>query len=61
MFYIKDIANHKVVICFYVDDMLIIKRDISCINATKHMLQSNFDINEIKVSDVIEKEFNKFK
>ena len=61
MFYIKDIANHKVVICFYVDDMLIIKRDIYDINATKPMLESNFDMKEIEVTDVIEKVLDKFK
>ena len=44
MFYIKDIPNHMVIIYFYVDDMLIIKRDIYDINATKPMLKSNFDM-----------------
>ena len=61
MFYIKDIANHNVVIYFYVDDMLIIKRDTSDIKATKHMLESNFDRKEVKVTYVIEKVLQKFK
>jgi len=60
-FYIKDTPNHKVIVCFYVDDMLIIKRDISDVNATKHMLESNFDMKDIKVTDVIEKVLDKFK
>ncbi|KAF3649136.1 putative tyrosyl-DNA phosphodiesterase 2-like [Capsicum annuum] len=33
--YIKDTPNHQVIVCLYVDDMLIISRDISDINATK--------------------------
>ena len=41
--------------------MLIIKRDISDINATKHMLESNFDMQDIEVTDVIEKLLDKFK
>ena len=60
-FYIKDTPNHKVIVCFYVDDMLIIKRDISDVNATKHMLESNFDMKDIEVTDVIEKVLDKFK
>ena len=33
--YIKETRNHQVIVCLYVDDMLIISRDISDINATK--------------------------
>ena len=33
--YIKDTPNHQVIVCLYVDDILIISRDISDINATK--------------------------
>ncbi|CAN4119733.1 unnamed protein product [Withania somnifera] len=36
--YIKNTPNHQVILCLYVDDMLIINRDISDINATKRML-----------------------
>ena len=60
-FYIKDTPNHKVVVCFYADELLIIKRDISDVNATKHMLENNFDMKDIKVTDVIEKVLDKFK
>ena len=40
--------------------MLIIKRDTSDINATKHMLESNFDMKDIEVTNVIEKVLDKF-
>ena len=46
---------------FYIDDMLIIKRDTSDINATKHMLESNFDMKDIEVTNVIENLLDKFK
>jgi len=36
-----------------VDDMLIISRDISDINATKRMLESKFDMKNLGVADVI--------
>ena len=61
MFYIKYVPNHKVIIYFYVYNMLIIKRDTYDINATKHLLENNFDMKEINVSDVIEKVLEKFK
>ncbi|PHT73217.1 hypothetical protein T459_24002 [Capsicum annuum] len=51
--YIKDTPNHQVIVCLYVDDMLIISRDISDINATKRMLESKFDMKDLGVSDVI--------
>lgn len=31
-FYIKDTLNHKVTICLYVDDMIIIRKDTNEIN-----------------------------
>ena len=61
MFYVKYILNYNVIICFYVDDMFIIKRDIFDINATKHILESNFDMKEIGVTDMIEKVLDMFK
>ncbi|KAF3661707.1 hypothetical protein FXO38_11555 [Capsicum annuum] len=51
--YIKDTPNHQVIVCLYVDDMLIISRDISDINATKRMLESKFDMKDLGVADVI--------
>ena len=41
--------------------MLIISRDTNDINATKHKLESNFYMKDIKVIDVIEKVLDKFK
>ncbi|PHT74157.1 hypothetical protein T459_21434 [Capsicum annuum] len=51
--YIKDTLNHQVIVCLYVDDMLIISRDISDINTTKRMLKSKFDMKDLGVVDVI--------
>ena len=51
--YIKDTPNHQVIVCLYVDGMLIISRDISNINATKQMLESKFDMKDLGVPDVI--------
>ncbi|KAF3624710.1 hypothetical protein FXO37_31238 [Capsicum annuum] len=51
--YIKDTPNHQVIVCLYVDDMLIISRDISDINATKRMLERKFDMKDLGVADVI--------
>ena len=51
--YIKDTPNHQVIVCLYVDDMLIISRDISDINATKRMLESKFDMKDLGVADII--------
>ncbi|KAF3659185.1 putative 3-hydroxyisobutyrate dehydrogenase, mitochondrial [Capsicum annuum] len=49
----SDTPNHQVIVCLYVDDMLIISRDISNINATKRMLESKFDMKDLGVADVI--------
>ncbi|KAF3656105.1 hypothetical protein FXO38_14340 [Capsicum annuum] len=51
--YIKDTPNHQVIVCLYVDDMLIISRDISDINVTKRMLESKFDMKDLGVADVV--------
>ncbi|KAF3634704.1 hypothetical protein FXO37_26347 [Capsicum annuum] len=51
--YIKDTPNHQVIVCLYVDDMLITSRDISNINAIKRMLESKFDTKDLGVADVI--------
>ncbi|PHU29623.1 hypothetical protein BC332_01716 [Capsicum chinense] len=51
--YIKDTPNHQVIVCLYMDDMLIISRDISDINTTKGMLKSKFDMKDLGVADVI--------
>ncbi|CAN4102440.1 unnamed protein product [Withania somnifera] len=50
---IKNTPSHQVTIYFYVNDMLIINRDISNINATKCILASKFDMRDMRVADVI--------
>ena len=51
--YIKDIANGYVIVCLYVDDMLIICRNNDIIKATKRMLASKFDMKDLDAVDVI--------
>ena len=51
--YIKNVMNHEVIICLYVDDMLIMSKEIDDINATKHMLSSKFDMKDLGVADLI--------
>ena len=51
--YIKDITNGYVIVCLYVDDMLIIGRNNDIIKATKRMLASKFDMKDLDVVDVI--------
>ena len=51
--YIKDIANGYVIVCLYVDDMLIIGSNNNIIKAIKRMLTSEFDMKDLGVIDVI--------
>ncbi len=47
-------ANGKgVIICLYVDDMLILGTDLESINNTKSFLSSKFDMKDMGVADVI--------
>ena len=39
--YIKDTPNQEVIICLYVDDTLIMSKDIANVKSTKRMLVSN--------------------
>ena len=48
--YIK--ITRSLFVCI-IGDMLIINRDTNDINATKHMLESNFDMKDRGVADVI--------
>ena len=45
--------NHEVIVCLYVDDMLIMSKEIDNINATKRMLSNKFDMKGLGVSDLI--------
>ncbi|WMV55478.1 hypothetical protein MTR67_048863 [Solanum verrucosum] len=51
--YINNVPNHKVIVCMYDDDMLIMSKDIDDINATKRMLSSKFDMKYLGVVDLI--------
>ena len=42
--YVKDSGNDYVILCLYVDDMLIVGSDDKMIKSTKDMLKSRFEI-----------------
>ena len=46
--YIKDIKHAYVIICMYVDDMLIINIVDKMITSTKNMLNSRFDMKKFR-------------
>ena len=43
----------KLLFCFYVDDMLIMSKDIDDINDTKRMLSIKFNMKDLGVTDFI--------
>ena len=45
--------NHEVILCLYVDNMLIMSKEIDDINATKRMLSNKFDMKDLGVVDLI--------
>ena len=51
--YVKDIKHGHVIVCLYVDDMLIVSSDDKMIISTKNMLNSRFDIKDMGPVDVI--------
>ena len=51
--YVKDTTNGYVIVCLYVDDMLIIGSNNDIIKAAKRMLTSEFDMKDLGVADVI--------
>ncbi|KAJ9539459.1 LOW QUALITY PROTEIN: hypothetical protein OSB04_032192 [Centaurea solstitialis] len=51
--YVKQYKNACVIICFYMDDMLIMGTNLYVINQTKRMLSSSFDMKDLGVADVI--------
>ena len=42
-----------VIMCFYIDDILIVGSDDKMIKSTKNMLNSRFGMKDIKLSDMI--------
>lgn len=51
--YTKDTTHGYVILCLYVDDMLIIGSDDKIIKSTKDMLKSKFDMKDMGLADVI--------
>ena len=51
--YVKDTKNGYVIVCLYVDDMLIVGSDDKMIKSTKDMLKSRFDMKDMGQADVM--------
>ena len=51
--YIKDTNDGYVILCLYVDDMLIVGSNDKIIKSTKEMLNSKFDMKDMGLADVI--------
>ena len=45
-FCVKNVLRHEVIVCLYVDDMLIMSKYFDDINATKSMLSNKFKMKE---------------
>ena len=51
--YVKDTDKGYVILCLYVDDMLIVGSNDEIIKSTKKMLNSKFDMKDMGIADVI--------
>ena len=51
--YVKECKDAYVIVCLYVDDMLIMGTSKDVINQTKKMLHSNFDMKDMGIADII--------
>ena len=51
--YTKIVGYACIIICLYVDDMLILETNIKVIKSTKRMLSNNFDMKDLGVTDII--------
>ncbi|KAK6156625.1 hypothetical protein DH2020_010873 [Rehmannia glutinosa] len=51
--YVKDTENDYVILCLYVDDMLIIGSNEKIIKSTRDMLNLRFDMKDMGLADVI--------
>nr|GEW44216.1 retrotransposon protein, putative, Ty1-copia subclass [Tanacetum cinerariifolium] len=51
--YVKDTNSRYVILCLYVDDMLIVDSNDKMIKSTKDMLKSKFDMKDMGLADVI--------
>ena len=51
--YVKNIEHGYVIVCLYVDDMLIVGSDDNMITYTKNMLNSRSDMKNLGLTNVI--------
>ena len=51
--YVKDTEHGYVIICLYIDDMLIVGSDDKIITSTTNMLNSRVDMKDLGIVDVI--------
>ncbi|KAL6980229.1 dynamin GTPase [Sarracenia purpurea var. burkii] len=51
--YVKETDAGYVILCLYVDDLLIVGSDGKIIESTKNMLRSSFDMKDMGLADVI--------
>ena len=51
--YTTDTPNQEVIVCLYVDDMLIMSKNIVNIKTTKCMLASKFNMKDLEVADLV--------
>ena len=50
---VKDVEHGYVIVCLYVDNMLIISSDDKMITSTKNMLNSRFHMKDMRLADVM--------
>ena len=51
--YVKDKELRYVIMCLYIDDMLIVSSDDKMITSIKNMLNSRFDMKDLRLVDFI--------
>lgn len=51
--YMKNVDMGYVIVCLYVDDVLILGNNNAIIKSTKDMLLSRFDMKDVGLADVI--------
>jgi len=49
----KNTDKYYVIICFYIDDMLILESNDHMIKSTKKLLIDKFDIKNLNIADII--------
>ncbi|KAL9277734.1 putative RNA-directed DNA polymerase [Arabidopsis thaliana] len=51
--YVNETKKDTIIVCLYVDDMLIMETNKDIINVTKKMLSDNFEMKDMGLADVI--------